>query len=123
MFKRLVISAATFAVAFVIVAMPASAQRSRTKRSQQASQSMAVSPYVGYITFGELANGPLNTSLKSKAAPIYGVQLNPSDAQAKDFPLLQSTVLLIGVVFLVVTLVADILYSVLNPRVRLGSAE
>jgi peptide/nickel transport system permease protein len=44
-------------------------------------------------------------------------------AQAKDFPLLQSSVLLIGVVFLVVTLIADILYSVLNPRVRLGSAE
>jgi peptide/nickel transport system permease protein len=32
-------------------------------------------------------------------------------------------VLLIGVVYLVATLVADILYSVLNPRVRLGSAE
>jgi peptide/nickel transport system permease protein len=50
-------------------------------------------------------------------------QLTFRAAQAKDFPLLQSTVLLIGVVFLVVTLVADILYSVLNPRVRLGSAE
>jgi len=44
-------------------------------------------------------------------------------AQTKDFPLLQSSVLLIGVVYLVATLVADILYSVLNPRVRLGSAE
>jgi ABC-type dipeptide/oligopeptide/nickel transport system permease component len=29
----------------------------------------------------------------------------------------------VGVVFLVSTLVADVLYSVLNPRVRLGSAE
>jgi len=29
----------------------------------------------------------------------------------------------VGVVFLVSTLVADILYSVLNPRVRLGAAE
>jgi peptide/nickel transport system permease protein len=44
-------------------------------------------------------------------------------AQSKDFPLLQSSVLLVGVVFLVATLVADILYSVLNPRVRLGSGE
>ena len=77
MFKKLVISAATFAVAFFIVAMPASAQRtSRTKRTQQATQSMAVSPYVGYMTFGELVDGPLNTTLKSKASPIYGVQLN-----------------------------------------------
>ena len=31
--------------------------------------------------------------------------------------------LLIGVVYLVATLIADILYSVLNPRVRLGAAE
>lgn len=76
MFKKLVISAATFALAFVIVAMPASAQRSRTKRAKQTSQSMAISPYAGYITFGELAEGPLNTTLKSKASPIYGVQLN-----------------------------------------------
>jgi peptide/nickel transport system permease protein len=42
-------------------------------------------------------------------------------AQQKDFPLLQSGVLIIGIVYLVATLVADILYSVLNPRVRLGS--
>ncbi|HWT25339.1 MAG TPA: ABC transporter permease [Solirubrobacteraceae bacterium] len=41
----------------------------------------------------------------------------------KDFPMLQSTVLVIGLIYLVATLVADILYSVLNPRVRLGSAE
>lgn len=77
MFKRFVISAATIAVAFVIVALPASAQRtSRAKRTQQSSQSMAVSPYVGYMTFGELLDGPLNTTLKSKASPIYGLQLN-----------------------------------------------
>jgi peptide/nickel transport system permease protein len=42
-------------------------------------------------------------------------------AQQKDFPLLQSGILIIGIVYLVATLVADILYSVLNPRVRLGS--
>ena len=44
-------------------------------------------------------------------------------AQQKDFIVLQSAVLIIGVVYLVATLVADILYSVLNPRVRLGAAE
>ena len=77
MFKKLVISAATFVVAFFIVAMPASAQRtSRTKRTNQTTQSMAISPYAGYMTFGELVDGPLNTTLKSKASPIYGVQLN-----------------------------------------------
>ena len=44
-------------------------------------------------------------------------------AQQKDIPVLQSGVLLIGIVYLVATLIADILYSVLNPRVRLGAAE
>jgi peptide/nickel transport system permease protein len=44
-------------------------------------------------------------------------------ASQKDFPLLQSAVLIIGIVYLVATLLADIAYSVLNPRVRLGSAE
>jgi peptide/nickel transport system permease protein len=44
-------------------------------------------------------------------------------ATQKDFPALEAAVLVVGVVFLVSTLVADILYSILNPRVRLGSAD
>jgi peptide/nickel transport system permease protein len=44
-------------------------------------------------------------------------------ATQKDIPVLQSGILLIGVFYLVATLIADILYSVLNPRVRLGAAE
>ena len=44
-------------------------------------------------------------------------------AGQKDFPSLEAAVLVVGVVFLVSTLAADILYSVLNPRVRLGSAD
>src|SRR3954463_9065386 len=44
-------------------------------------------------------------------------------ATQKDFPALEAAVLVVGVVFLLSTLAADILYSVLNPRVRLGSAD
>jgi peptide/nickel transport system permease protein len=44
-------------------------------------------------------------------------------ATQKDFPSLEAAVLVVGVVFLVSTLIADILYSVLNPRVRLGSVD
>ena len=44
-------------------------------------------------------------------------------AQNKDFIMLQSGVMIVGVVFLVATLIADILYSVFNPRVRFGAAE
>jgi len=44
-------------------------------------------------------------------------------AQQKDFPLLESSVLVIGVVYLVATFIADILYSALNPRIRLSGVE
>jgi len=44
-------------------------------------------------------------------------------ANDRDYPVLQSAVLVVGVVYLVATLVADILYSVLNPRIRYGSAQ
>lgn len=43
--------------------------------------------------------------------------------QRKDFPLLQGSVLIVGIVFLVATLLADIAYSLLNPRIRYASAE
>ena len=42
-------------------------------------------------------------------------------ARQKDLPLLTAGVLVIGVVYLVVTLIADILYAALNPRIRLGA--
>jgi peptide/nickel transport system permease protein len=44
-------------------------------------------------------------------------------AQNKDVTMLQSGVLLVGIVYLVATFVADLLYSVLNPRIRFGSTE
>jgi peptide/nickel transport system permease protein len=44
-------------------------------------------------------------------------------ATQKDFPLLQSGVLIVGIVFLVATLFADLAYSFLNPRIRYASAE
>ena len=43
-------------------------------------------------------------------------------ARNRDYVQLQSTVLVIGVIYLIATLVADILYSVLNPRIRYGGA-
>ncbi|MGA8461201.1 MAG: ABC transporter permease [Streptosporangiaceae bacterium] len=43
-------------------------------------------------------------------------------ATAKDFPMLEAGVLTIGVVYMVATLIADVLYTVLNPRLRLGGA-
>jgi len=42
-------------------------------------------------------------------------------AKSKDFPMLQAGVLSVGIVYMVATLTADILYSVLNPRIRYGA--
>jgi peptide/nickel transport system permease protein len=44
-------------------------------------------------------------------------------AQQKDFPMLEAGVLTIGAVYMVVTLAADVLFSLLNPRIRLAAAE
>jgi peptide/nickel transport system permease protein len=44
-------------------------------------------------------------------------------SQQKDFPLLTAGVLVVGIVYLTVTLVADILYGALNPRIRFVSSE
>jgi peptide/nickel transport system permease protein len=44
-------------------------------------------------------------------------------ADDKDFPMLEAGILFIGIVYLAATLIADILYTVLNPRIRLGQAE
>jgi len=48
---------------------------------------------------------------------IYTAAIN------KDFPTLEAGVLVIGVVYLAATLIADILYTVLNPRIRYEQAE
>ena len=44
-------------------------------------------------------------------------------ATQKDLPVLESAVLIVGIVFLVAMLLADLAYSLLNPRIRYSSAE
>jgi peptide/nickel transport system permease protein len=44
-------------------------------------------------------------------------------ATQKDMPLLEAGVLIVGVIFLIAMLLADLLYSLLNPRIRYSSAE
>lgn len=44
-------------------------------------------------------------------------------ANGKDFPMLEAGVLTIGAVYMVATLIADILYTFLNPRLRLRGAQ
>lgn len=44
-------------------------------------------------------------------------------ANQHDIPMLEACVLTIGIVYMVVTLIADIGFSLLNPRIRLRAAE
>ena len=44
-------------------------------------------------------------------------------ANAKDFPMLEAGVLTIGIVYMIATLIADVLYTLLNPRLRLGGNQ
>ncbi|RWC00127.1 MAG: ABC transporter permease [Mesorhizobium sp.] len=44
-------------------------------------------------------------------------------ARAKDFPMLQACVLIIGIAYAVATLLADVFYSLLNPRIRMEESQ
>ena len=44
-------------------------------------------------------------------------------ATQKDMPLLEAAVLIVGTIFLIAMLFADLLYSLLNPRIRYSGAE
>jgi peptide/nickel transport system permease protein len=44
-------------------------------------------------------------------------------ATQKDFPLLEAAVLIVGIGFLIANLIADLAYSLLNPRIRYAAAE
>ena len=44
-------------------------------------------------------------------------------AKQRDFPLLSAGVLVVGVIYLLVTLLADLLLAALNPRIRFEAAE
>ncbi len=39
---------------------------------------------------------------------------------ARDYPLIQGAVLLIAVLFLLINLLVDVLYAVVDPRIRLS---
>jgi len=49
-------------------------------------------------------------------------KLTLDSAIGHDLQVLESTVLMIAVLYMVTNLVADVLYGILNPRVRLASS-
>ncbi len=74
-----------------------------------------VATQIGYLFGGLLA-----------VETIFNVnglgRLMVTAAKAKDLPVLAAGVMIIGVIYMVATLCADLLISYLNPRIRLASA-
>ena len=56
------------AVAGLLLAAPLEAQ-------SRGPGSFGITPYAGYMKFGNLVNGPLGTSVRSAAGPVYGAEV------------------------------------------------
>jgi hypothetical protein len=73
--KKLVV-AGLFA-AFAVSAGTAEAQRRTSRRlPAETVPSPSISPYAGYMMFGDIVDGPLGTSLTSSSGSVFGVQGN-----------------------------------------------
>jgi hypothetical protein len=74
---------ASFALAGLTGAVLIAAPATSSAQARTGSRPVAVSgsslfditPYAGYIVFGDFLSGPLGTSLSTAPAPIYGAQL------------------------------------------------
>ncbi len=71
--KSLVVAGLFAAVA--LSTQSAEAQRRRMPVVEQVP-APSVSPYVGYMMFGDIVNGPLGSKLTNSSGPVYGVQAN-----------------------------------------------
>ncbi len=76
MHKRFVVTAAAL-FALAILASSAQAQSAPPAGTQvgPASRAFAITPYAGYMIFGDYARGPLGTSVAPSSAPVLGAQL------------------------------------------------
>jgi hypothetical protein len=72
MIKR--IGVAAVLAGAVVVVNPLDAQQ-RGVRPVAAASLFELTPYAGYMVFGDLLTGPVGTRLSAKSATIYGVQL------------------------------------------------
>src|SRR3954469_22639420 len=75
--RRIVLAAAGLTLGLALSANVSQAQRS-TRRfpAQQTLPSPSITPYGGYMIFGDILNGPLSTRLTSSASQVYGAQVN-----------------------------------------------
>lgn len=67
-------SFAAGAIAAALLALPAAA-RAQSPSTVAVGKAMQITPYAGYMTFGNLVDGPLGTSLSGAGGALYGAQL------------------------------------------------
>ena len=68
--RRILVAAAAFGGGVGV--LPAAAQ------APESGTVLHISPYVGYMVFGNYVSGPLGTSLTNAPAPLYGTQVGLS---------------------------------------------
>ncbi len=74
--NRKFVAAAAIALGLVV---SSNAEAQRSTRRFPAAQTIphpSITPYGGYMVFGDIADGPLGSNLTSKASPVFGAQVN-----------------------------------------------
>ncbi|MDB4883793.1 MAG: hypothetical protein JWL95_2559 [Gemmatimonadetes bacterium] len=66
---------ATIHTVVLLVVLSASAHAQARSTPPVDGKAFDVTPYVGYMVFGDYVKGPLGTSLTNAPAPVYGAQL------------------------------------------------
>jgi hypothetical protein len=65
----------TLRSALAVATLSTAAQAQARASSLPSGKAFDLTPYVGYMVFGSLVDGPLGTSLSNAPAPVYGAQL------------------------------------------------
>jgi len=74
--KKTIVAAAAVALGLAFASSAQAQRASHRFPSVQTIPSPSITPYGGYMVFGDILNGPLGTSLHSSASPVYGAQVN-----------------------------------------------
>ncbi|MEO6570528.1 MAG: ABC transporter permease [Ilumatobacteraceae bacterium] len=114
----------------VITALNADYTRTATMKGLDGGQVMrkhvlrnALAPTITVISvqIGYLFGGIIGVEKVFNYAGLGTMMLN--SVGKKDIPVLQTAVLMVGIIYMVSTLLADLLIAVLNPRVRLERGQ
>ena len=69
------LSLITLRSALAVATLSTAAHAQRRANTLPSGKAFDLTPYVGYMVFGSLVDGPLGTSLSNAPAPVYGAQL------------------------------------------------